>query len=264
MGHGVRRLDGVLTRYPDRAKDRRYLLRGLVKCARCGAACTGPPAAGRGKAYHYYTCRAGRANGGNGSLHKPAYVKAEWLEDLVWADVRRFLDSPGEALEQVRKQIGSTDGDADLDTRHRDLAKRLAARQAEKDRYVRTYAQGHISEEELEVYLADLKNQTDNLRLLLGSVEVELSQKREQAQLADTTEAWLLTLRKRVEEVEGDTPEAFRARRRLVELLVQSISAGKRPEDGRTEIKITYRFGPPPAEASEDSSVAHLKNGRRS
>ncbi len=60
-------------------------------------------------------------------------------------------------------------------------------RQAEKDRYVRTYVQGHISEEELEVYLADLKNQTDNLRLLLTSIEAERSQKREETELADTT-----------------------------------------------------------------------------
>ena len=48
-----------------------------------------------------------------------------------------------------------------------------------------------------------------------------------------------------------------------MKLLVQSISAGKRPDDGRTEIKITYRFGPP-TEASGGSSVAHLKNGSRS
>ena len=73
-----------------------------------------------------------------------------------------------------------------------------------------------------------------------------------------------MALRERVEEIEGDTPEAFQARRRLVKLLVQSISAGKRPGDGRTEIKITYRFGPPPSEASEGSSVVHFKNGSRS
>ncbi len=140
----------------------------------------------------------------------------------------------------------------------------LLFQQAEKDRYVRTYARGHISEEELEVYLTDLKNQTDNLRLLLASVEADRSQKREEAELANTTEAWLLALRERVGEVEGDTEEAFGARRRLVKLLVQSISAGKRPDDGRTEIKITYRFGPPPAETSEGSSVVHFKNGSRS
>jgi hypothetical protein len=91
-------------------------------------------------------------------------------------------------------------------------------------------------------------------------------EKREQAQLADTTEAWLRALRERVEEVEGDTPEAFRARRRLVKLLVQSISAGKRPDDGRTEIQVTYRFGPPPVSAASpgQSSVGPFKNGSRS
>ncbi len=167
----------------------------------------------------------------------------------------------------MREQHGSGDDAGDLEARRDDLAKRLAARQAEKDRYVRTYAQGHISEEELEVYLADLKNQTSNLRLLLESVEAELSQRRQQVALADTTHAWLLSLRRRLTEVEQATPKVFRERRRLVEPLVESISIGKQ-DDGRAKIQITYRFGPPPApglsEAAEDSSVAHLKNGRPS
>jgi hypothetical protein len=97
------------------------------------------------------------------------------------------------------------------------------------------------------------------------SIRSSRSSLREQAQLADTTEAWLRALRERVEEVEGDTEEAFQARRRLVKLLVQSISAGKRPDDGRTEIQVTYRFGPPPSETVADqSSVGPFKNGSRS
>ena len=214
-----------------------------------------------------------------GEPHKPPYLNAEWLEDLVWADVRRFLENPGEVLERVREQMAdsSTGGSeapagGELEARREDLAKRLASRHAEKDRYVRTYAQGHISEEELDVYLADLKNQTDNLRLLLASVESEVSQKHDLAQLAATTEAWLRALRERVEEVEGDTPAAFEARRRLVKLLVQSISAGKRPDDDgrlRTEIQIIYRFGPPSEATAEaypdgESSVVSLQNGRTS
>lgn len=115
------------------------------------------------------------------------------------------------------------------------------------------------------MYLADLKNQTDNLRLLLASVEAELSQRQEQAELADTTAAWLYALRDRLAKVEEDNQEAFQARQRLVKLLVQSISAGKRPEDERTEIQITYRFGPPPAAplpgVAEESSMVPFKNG---
>jgi hypothetical protein len=49
-------------RYPNRKNDRRYLIRGLVKCAACGAACSGHPATSRGKKFHYYTCHASWTN----------------------------------------------------------------------------------------------------------------------------------------------------------------------------------------------------------
>ena len=166
----------------------------------------------------------------------------------------------------MREQHGSGDDAGDLEARRDDLAKRLAARQAEKGPLRQDLrARAHLRGEELEVYLADLKNQASNLRLHLESVEAELSQQRQQMVLADTTHAWLLSLRRRLTEVEQDTPEAFRERRRLVELLVESISVGKQ-EDGRAEIRITYRFGPSPVyEVSEVAlSMVHRKNGRAS
>jgi hypothetical protein len=194
-------------------------------------------------------------------------VNAAWLEGTVWADVRRFLEDPGEVLERVKEQMGDEGAAEELGTRRDDLGKRLAAKQSERDRYVRAYAQGHISDEELDVYLADLKNQADNLRLLLESVEAQMSQEQERAALADTTHAWLLSLRQRLAEVEEDTPEGFQERKQLVGLLVQSIWVGKRDDDGRTEIQITYRFGPPPAPEGGPTgklSMPQLKNGSRS
>ena len=139
-----------------------------------------------------------------------------------------------------------------------------------QDRYVRAYAQGHISEDELGVYLADLKDQVDNLRLLLNSIEGELSQEREQAEIADSTEAWLHALRGRADDVEAGTKEAFRTRRQLVRLLVAKVTVGKKPENGQTEVRITYRFSPPPASGVEDYPPEkdvfgdHFKKGNRS
>ena len=109
---------------------------------------------------------------------------------------------------------------------------------------MRLYAQGHISEDELSVYLADLKNQIGNLRLLLESVEADLSQYAEKQEIAKTTSAWLATLRARIPEVEAETEEAYRTRRQLVKLLVAGVTIGRRG-DGEREIRITYRFGPP-------------------
>ena len=155
----------------------------------------------------------------------------------------------------MREQLKDGDGTEDLSQRRDDLAKRLAAKTAEKDRYVRLYAQGHIADAELEVYLTDLKNQTDNLRLLLESVKADLSQKYERKELAETTHTWLVTLRQRLAEIEEDTEEAFHARRQLVRLLVAEIAAGKRTEDGSTEVRITYRFGPPGGEGEDEEEA---------
>jgi site-specific DNA recombinase len=258
-------------RYRDRKRDRNYLLAGLVKCAVCGYACTGHSASARGKKYHYYRCTDGRSEGIRKSPpHRAPFLNAGWLEELVWSDVRRFLENPGETLERVRAQLASSAGAGgavteDLAQRHRELQKRLANKQAEKDRYVKLYAQDHISEEELATYLLDLKNQIENLRLLIGSVEVDLSHKQEQAELAETTHAWLLALRQRLSEVEMDTEEGFRARRRLVRLLVAEVKAGEKREDGSSEVRITYRFDPPdePDEggAGKDVFVGTVPNG---
>jgi DNA repair exonuclease SbcCD ATPase subunit len=185
----------------------------------------------------------------------------------VWSDVRRFLEDPGEILERLREQHDAANDAEELGARKKELAKRLAAKQAEKDRYVRAYAQGHISEEELDAYLVELKKQIDNLRVLLASIEAKLSERRERTALTDTTHAWLLSLRQCLDEVEEDTREGFEKRKQLVGLLVESISLGKSQQERRAEVQITYRFGPPPAsdtESEEDLSMPVVKNGSRS
>jgi hypothetical protein len=185
-------------------------------------------------------------------------VQARWLEELVWADVRSFLHDSGEVLERVKEQMAAKDESDGLEKRRASLTKRLATKQAEKDRYVRLYATGHLDEEELDTYLADVSNQVENLKLLISSVEADLTLAQEEKALAASTEAWLVSLRENLEEVEADTEEAFTKRRELVKLLVEKIAAS-RDEEGRAKVDITYRFGPP-AEEHAGSGVSGERN----
>ena len=177
-------------RYAGGKKGRNYLLRGLVTCEVCGCACVGHTHTARGKKYPYYKCsddhplRTRRA-----PLNHAPYVPAGWLEETVWADVRQFLENPGEVLERVREEITSGHAGAELEVRRTDLEKRLVTKSTEKDRYVHAFARGHISEEELSEYVTDLKNQIDNLRLLIRGVEDELAAKREHTLVAENVEA---------------------------------------------------------------------------
>jgi site-specific DNA recombinase len=180
-------------------------------------------------------------------------VSAPWLEELVWQDIKQFLKNPGDTLECVRAQFDTADETSELRARYTDLRKRLASKQAEKDRYIRLYAQGHISEEELETYLLDLKHHISNLRLLIESAEADLASIEENALTAKTVETWLLTLRKRISEVEADTPEAFHKRQQLVRLLVEGVTLNR--EGRNTTAMVTYRFGPPDEHTEVEAGV---------
>jgi organic radical activating enzyme len=232
-----------------RKNGRKYLLRGFIRCGVCDYACSGCTKSSRNKKYVYYSCISNRADRGWGTPpHRPPNIPAEWLEGVVWDDVQAFLENPGEVLERLRSEGIETDSSLDdLSTRHDDLTRRLAAKNAEKDRYVRTYAQGHISEEELADYMADIKNQIGNLKLLISSVEDDLAGLGESRLDAQSAEKWLLALREGVSEVESDTSEAFQKRRELVRLLLDGITID-RDENGDPRVEITYRFGPPPGE----------------
>ena len=254
-------------RHSGGTKSRDYLLRGLIVCAHCGTAYTSDTSvSSMGYRYHYYGCRKKRVTSDKrvrGHLTCPR-IKAVWLEEFVWGDVRTFLEKPGEVLSRVRDQLAAEEVGEHLEERHRSLVRRLTTKQGEKDRYVKLYAQGLLNDDELEVHLSDLKNQVDNLRMLISSVESDLVQKRENRFVAESAAAYLSTLRRNLRGVERDTEEAFEARRELTALLVERIVIG-RDEGGRPKVDVTYRFGPSESADGEDNSEefarAHARGG---
>jgi hypothetical protein len=156
-----------------------------------------------------------------------------------------LTDDSGEVLHRVRQELASADDTEELEDRHADLSNRLAAKHKERDRCIRLCAQGYIAEGELDAYLADLRIQTDNLGILLEAVETDLAQRHQEMELAASTEAWLVSLKERIHEVEGDSEEAFRARRQLVRLLVEGIVIEDKRKGEGYSVRITYRFDEP-------------------
>jgi hypothetical protein len=233
-----------------RKGDRRYLLGGMVRCAVCGYSCSGHATWSKGKRLSYYTCVTNRKGKVPGvERHGAPYLRAEWLEDEIWSDVRRFLKNPGEVLERVREQLESEGAADELETRRASLAERLAAKREAKDRYARLFSQGVLEETDDEAldHLLDFKNQVANLWLMLEATEAELAEKSERAEVTEGIEAWLQALRERLTEVEEETEEAYLVRRQLVRLLVAGITVG-RSEDGHADVRVTNRFGEPPEE----------------
>jgi len=234
-------------RYSGGRPVRKYLLRGLIRCAKCGWRYSGLSRK-RDDRYHFkYTCPAATTRRFDPHVQRGGcpWLDALWLENLVWQDIRGFVENPGEVLERVKEQMEEQRTQTgELKERLASLAKRLATAQGEKDKYIKLYAAGHLDEEELEIHLLDLKNRISNLKMLIESVEADLAREEQDATAAKSTATWLTSLRGNLEALEVDTEEAWHGRRELVEELVERITVS-RTEDGRAKVHIAYKFAPP-------------------
>jgi site-specific DNA recombinase len=239
-------------RYSGGRPVRKYLLRGLIRCARCGWRYSGVSRKREGRYHFKYTCPAATTRRFDPHVRRGGcpWLDAVWLEDLVWQDIRGFVENPGEVLERVKEQMEERRTQTgELEERLASLTKRLATAQGEKDKYVKLYAAGHLDEEELETHLLDLKNRISNLRMLIESAEADLAREEQDATAAKSTAMWLTSLRGNLEALAEDTDEAWHGRRELVEQLVERITVS-RAEDGRAKVQIAYRFAPPVQAAS--------------
>ena len=215
---------------------RDYLLRGLVKCGHCGTAYVGNSSGNSKYRYHYYACRkkGDTSDLRNKSLRCPK-INAERLEEIVWNDIKDCLSNPGEVLRRVSEGIEEPSREA-LEERRKSLSGRLESAREEKSRYVKLFGSGHLSDDELETHLSDLKNRTANLEMLLASVDSDLASVEGDRLAAKNAAAQLLSLRGSIAETEND----FEAKRNLVRGLVERILVYR--DEGKKRIRIDYRF----------------------
>jgi len=234
-------------RYSGGRPVRKYLLRGLIRCDNHGWRYGGTSRKSGGGYLFKYLCPVHESRRFDPHTHRGGCptLDALWLEDLVWQDIRGFVENPGEVLERVKEQMEEQRSQSgELKERLTSLTKRLTMAHGEKDRYVKLYAAGHLDEEELEVHLLDLKNRISNLKMLIESAEAGLAREQQDTAAAQNTAAWLTALRSNLEALEENTDEAWYGRRELVEHLVERITVS-RTGDGRVKVHIAYKFAPP-------------------
>jgi len=79
-----------------RNSNRTYLLRGLIRCGACGELYTGCVLNGT---FMYYRCR-GNTNYVHtlGERCRSPMVRGEQLEEMVWSDIKSFVQNPGSVI----------------------------------------------------------------------------------------------------------------------------------------------------------------------
>jgi len=206
-----------------RQRGARYLLQGLLLCARCGYAYYGKPvsisaAKGTRRAYAYYRCIGTDAyRFGGQRVCDNMQVRTDRLEAAVWHEVQKLLEYPQHLEQEYRRRLappgkrGQGEGPAMLHAQLGKLRQGIA-------RLIDSYAEGLIEKSDFEPRITRLKQRIAHLeaqakqladeatlqadlRLIIGRLEDFAAQVKNGLDQADwlTRRELMRTLVKRVE-----------------------------------------------------------------
>ncbi|WP_236018185.1 recombinase family protein [Alicyclobacillus suci] len=162
-----------------------YLLKGLVRCGRCGAAVVaGAPSRDKRTnepRYHYYVCSGKSRKIFEVGSGRPVYVcrGRNWRQDVVDDYVWRYLSRQLVRRRQVLLQLWTAqrDGgriDALVASRKR-VERAMKARQTERKRWLQLAAKGRIDERELAQAVDPLECTLHDLHAKLAEIDGELA-----------------------------------------------------------------------------------------
>jgi len=214
---------------PRNLKRHEYLLRGLVRCGRCGGAMVGRASHG----VRYYGCvNFDPHNVGAARLCRPSpSVRADWLEAEVWAVLSERIRNPDLLLAEFRARLQEPHADA-VGLRMNALRAELAKLDRQKTRLLDLYQVEQMDLPELKQRLANLDTERARLQSELSSLAERAS---EQAQLRDVETAFREFAKKIA--VGLDTMD-FAQRQQVARLLIKAVIVDKDTGEVRIETLI--------------------------
>lgn len=220
---------------------RQYLLRRLIKCGICGMSYHGTAYGNKGeKPRAYYMCNGKSAyKGPNEVKCTSKNVPSEWIENLVWQECVKFIENPGEAINEL--STGMDIRKSQQTTLEAEKYKALTAfneKEAEKQSILDLYRKRIIGSVDVEQQLQKI---TQEKKVLEERVR-ELDQK-------ITTEKTMITKFNKIEDlltnlrVKLNSDPPFDVRREIVcDLLKEIIIDTKTTENGRLFAVVNTRY----------------------
>jgi site-specific DNA recombinase len=245
------------------ARDRRYLLSGLVVCAVCGYGYCGRTMGNSsqgGKRLMYYFCGGRqRAYMGDGPICRNPGVRADRLHEHVWESVKGIVQQPERVLEEWTRR-NESDGTLLQAREDYEQAKRFVTSQEQTLRRLQdAYEAGALTVEELKVRTERVRARIIQAQQDLGEAEANLSKSVELRALAGQVSSFAEQVRAGLDGLD------WHGQRRLIRTLVSRIEID---EEGAT---IVYRIPgiarppgmPDPGADVPVLSVASMESGVR-
>ena len=223
----------------------RYLLRGLIKCPRCGANYTG--AASRGKR-RYRCSNQDAVVAGEHKKCSPGSLSADPVENAVWDLVSDVLRRPDFVESEFRRRLESTDASSGLELEEKRLQQGLKTVKRRKDRLTDAYQAEVLDLERFGEGMRKLDAQEKETSRQLLNIEKTRKREVDQADALRQLEVFCSRVSTGLDLLD------WSGQRQLLELLVERIDLT--PDDG---IKVQMVIAPE-APTGDDSDVGELRH----
>jgi site-specific DNA recombinase len=220
------------------------LLQGVLVCRECGYSCYRTWTQTSNKRINYYRCigqDGWRHPDGKRCSSRP--VRADELDPLVWAEVRRLLEDPALVRSEIDRRLATARTEHPA-ARRRDANERdLTHANGAIERLIEAYHEQLISLDELRTRMPALRKRQTTLQAQLDSLDAELHDAATYLQLADTLDAFLGRLADGLDQLD------IAGQQRVLRLVVREVLIGG--EDDNVTIRHSI---PTPPQAPDDPS----------
>jgi site-specific DNA recombinase len=223
-------------------KGSRYLLQGLIVCARCGYAYYGRTNDARNA---YYRCSASDAArcGGTRLCSNPE-IRMDVVDQAVWQEVRVALEEPTRLEQEYRRRLLPT---TSTEERNHTQAQLTKLRRGIA-RLIDSYAEGLIDKTEFEPRVTRLRER-------IGRLEVEAQRLQEEAEVEHAVRLLVGRLEQCAAQVSAGLQDAdWQTRRELIRTLV------KRVEIDEQHVRVVFRLTPVGPHSPFDSAPHGLQH----
>ena len=197
------------------------LLQGVLVCRECGYSCYRTSTRTSNKRISYYRCigqDGWRHPDGKRCTSGP--VRADELDPLVWAEVRRLLEHPDLVRAEIDRRLAEVRTEHPAARRREALERDLTRASAAVERLIEAYQEQLISLDELRARMPALRKRQTALQAQLDSLDAELHDVETYLQLADTLEGFLGRLADGLDQL--DVP----GQQRILRLVVREVLIG--------------------------------------
>jgi len=225
-------------RNQNRPDHRTYLFSGLIRCQTCGHIFIGNYYKTKSGEVKYYRCakRHSPMNYDGVKCPNSTHIREDRLDTEIWENVRRWLDNPEEAVEELIERERELLKESNEQVKKiQELEEELKAFSDKKERAAYTFINGLITKESYENLLAEFEIQERKIKEELQRYQ-ELLQRNYSEQ--DAVSIVMNSLEKLREIVKDKDAVPYELRRSIYRLLIQNIIAHK---NGRVEVIYAFK-----------------------